>query len=204
VAVLAAGALGAVGLAITTMRRLSIWAHSWTASASMGIPAALSIAADDEPHLISPLLDTVVGSTVLLLLGVAIGIAGWYAVHLGGPARITVAMPISLLLTSAASAPPFRRLDIAMLASVLGIVFGLLIVLFARARRLAKWTLGLLPGSSSPVARSHVSHPETRTTRREASRIEVSQRARRGEGRRMPDDGRKVAAALLLQGCRAC
>jgi hypothetical protein len=139
VASLTAGALAAMSLAIASRRRLPLWAHPWTASAAMGILAALSIAADDVPYLMSPLLDTVVGLSVLLLLVFAIGVAGWLDVLLGGLAGLSAAMAISLLLVFAASAAPFRRLDIAMLACALGFVFGALVARFARSRPRARW-----------------------------------------------------------------
>ena len=171
VAVLAAGALVAVVRAIATRRRLPFWANSWTASAAMGILAALNIAADDVPHLMSPLLDTVVGTAALLLLGVAVGIAGWFGVLLGGLAGVSAVMPISLLLTFAPSATPFRRLDIAMLTSVLGLVFGLLIARFARARPPARWvwlaigallSLGTIAAMEYAIFRHwRVSHDQT-------------------------------------------
>ena len=104
VASLTAGALAAMSLAIASRRRLPLWAHPWTASAAMGILAALSIAADDVPHLMSPLLDTVVGLSVLLLLVFAIGVAGWLDVVLGGLAGLSAAMAISLLLVFACGA----------------------------------------------------------------------------------------------------
>ena len=91
------------------------------------------------PYLVSPLLDTVVGLCVLLLLVFAIGVAGWLDVLLGGLAGLSAAMAISLLLVFAASAAPFRRLDIAMLACALGFVFGALVVRFARSRPRERW-----------------------------------------------------------------
>jgi hypothetical protein len=173
VALLTVGALVAVGLALTRRQPLPSWGHTWTASATTAILAALMIAGDDVPYLISPLADTLLGSALLLMLGLAIIAAGRSSPFLGGMAGLSAAIPMTLLLVFAASAFPFRRLDISLLASMLGLGFGIVIARAFSARSGGKWSwtligallcLGTMAALEYAVfGQWHVSHGQTGT-----------------------------------------
>ncbi|MFQ5811990.1 MAG: hypothetical protein ACE5I2_02175 [Anaerolineae bacterium] len=114
----------AVGGVVAAAQRLPLWGYTWTGSAVMGILCVLMIASDDLPYLMSPMVDVLIGITLLLMMGAALGMAGWRGPLLGGLAGLSTTMILSLVLVFGASAAPFSRLDIALLAGPLGLVYG--------------------------------------------------------------------------------
>jgi len=79
---------------------------------------------------VSPAADVLILIAILLMLGAALGAAGWRGPLLGGLAGLSVTMILSLGVVSWASAAPFSRLDIALLAGPLGLVYGGLLYSF--------------------------------------------------------------------------
>lgn len=146
--------IGAMGLAaliivvsgvIAGVQRLPFWGHTWTGAAVMVIVFALEVAADDSPYLVSPLIDLLIIFALLLLLGAALGAAGWRGLWLGGLAGLSTTMILSLVVVSWTSNPPFNRLDIALLAGPLGLLYGGLLYSFvtgSAARRAALLAVG--------------------------------------------------------------
>jgi hypothetical protein len=145
--VLTIGALAAVVLGPLAGQPLPLWGHTWTPSACMSILATLMIAGDDVPHLVSPFMDQLIGSLVVLLLGLSIAAAGWRSPLLGGLASLSATIPLSLLLVFGVSALPFRRLDIALLSTVVGLLLGALIAAYARVSPRWRWPV-LVVGAS--------------------------------------------------------
>ena len=113
-----------VGGAVAVARRLPPWGHTWTGAAVMIIVFSLMVAADDLPYLVSPLIDLLIIFALLLLLGAALGAAGWRGSWLGGLAGLSTTMIFSLVMVFGTSNPPFNRLDIALLAGPLGLLYG--------------------------------------------------------------------------------
>ncbi len=114
----------AIGGVVATARRLPIWGHAWTGAAAMSILFVLMLASDDRPHLVSPAVDGLILITLLLMMGAALGMAGWRGPLLGGLAGLSTTMILSLVVVFWASAAPFSRLDIALLAGPLGLLYG--------------------------------------------------------------------------------
>ena len=135
----------AIGGVVATARRLPIWGHAWTGAAAMSILFVLMLASDDRPHLVSPAVDGLILIALLLMMGGALGMAGWRGPLLGGLAGLSTTMIISLVVVFWASAAPFSRLDVALLAGPLGLLYGGLLygfVIGPPARRAALLAVG--------------------------------------------------------------
>jgi hypothetical protein len=133
------------GAVIAAARRLPVWGHTWTGAAVMAILFVLVAAGDDRPYLVSPVADVLILIAIMLMLGAALGVAGWRGPLLGGLAGLSTTMILSLGVVSWASAAPFSRLDVALLAGPLGLVYGGLLYGFVTgppARRTALLTVG--------------------------------------------------------------
>ena len=134
-----------IGGVVATARRLPIWGHAWTGAATMSILFVLMLASDDRPHLVSPAVDGLILIALLLMMGAALGMAGWRGPLLGGLAGLSATMILSLVVVFWASAAPFSRLDVALLAGPLGLLYGGLLYGFVAgppARRAALLALG--------------------------------------------------------------
>ncbi len=134
-----------VGGVVAVARRLPAWGYTWTGTAVLVVMSGLSVAAEDLPYLVSPMADVAIMLVLLAMLGAAIGIAGWRGPLLGGLAGLSVTMILSLGIVCSVEAAPFSRLDIALLAGPLGLVYGGLLYGFVTgptARRVALLTVG--------------------------------------------------------------
>ena len=126
-------------------RRLPLWGTTWTGAAVMAILFVLAGASDDLPYLVSPVIDVLILIALMLMMGAALGAAGWRGPLLGGLAGLSTTMILSLGVVFWASAAPFSRFDIALLAGPLGLVYAGLIVGFVTgppARRAALLAVG--------------------------------------------------------------
>ncbi len=122
--VLLATLILAAGGAVAAMRRLPAWGYTWTGAAAMAVLFVLAVAGDDRPYLVSPAVDVLILSVLLLTMGAALGAAGWRGPLPGALAGLSTAMILSLVVVSCASAAPFDRLDVALLAGPLGLAYG--------------------------------------------------------------------------------
>jgi len=133
------------GAVLAAARRLPVWGHTWTGAAVMAVLFVLVAAGDDRPYLVSPAGDLLILIVLLLMMGAALGAAGWRGPLLGGLAGLSTTMVLSLGVVSWASAAPFSRLDIALLAGPLGLVYSGLLYSFVTgppARRTALLAVG--------------------------------------------------------------
>ncbi len=134
-----------VGGALAVVRRLPAWGYTWLGSAVLIVMSGLSVAAEDLPYLVSPMADLAIMLVLLAMLAAAIGVAGWRGPLLGGLAGLSVTMILSLGIVGSVEAAPFSRLDIALLAGPLGLVYGGMLYGFVTgppARRVALLTIG--------------------------------------------------------------
>ena len=146
--------IGAMGLAalilvmggvVAVAKRLPLWGYTWIGTTVMVIAAGLTIAADDLPYLVSPLIDVLIMMALMLLLAAALGAVGWRGPLLGGLAGLSTTMILSLMAVSWASNPPINRLDVGLLVGPLGLLYGGLLYGFVTgppARRGALLTVG--------------------------------------------------------------
>ncbi len=135
-----------VGSLFAATRRLPVWSHTWTGAAVMVTTFILAVASDDLPYLISPMIDVLIILALMLLLGAALGIAGWRSLLTGGLAGLGAVMILSLGTVWAAQAAPFSRLDIALLAGPLGLTYGGLIYNFMTGDVARRATLLIIGG----------------------------------------------------------
>jgi len=134
-----------IGGVVAVARRLPLWGTTWVGTTVMVIVFALTVAADDLPYLVSPLIDVLIMMALMLLLGMALGAVGWRGPLLGGLAGLSTTMILSLVVVSWASNPPMSRLDVGLLVGPLGLIYGGLIYVFVTgppARRVALLTIG--------------------------------------------------------------
>jgi len=134
-----------IGGVVAVARRLPLWGHTWVGTTVMVIVSVLTVAADDSPYLVSPLIDVLIMMALMLLLGAALGAVGWRGPLLGGLAGLSTTMILSLVVVSWASNPPFNRLDVGLLVGPLGLFYGGLIYGFVTgppARRAALLAVG--------------------------------------------------------------
>ena len=113
-----------IGGVVAVARRLPLWGYTWIGTTVMVIAVALTVAADDLPYLVSPLIDMLIMMALMLLLGTALGAVGWRGPLLGGLAGLSTTMILGLVVVSWASNPPFNRLDVGLLAGPLGLLYG--------------------------------------------------------------------------------
>jgi hypothetical protein len=135
-----------VGGVLAVVRRLPAWGYTWTGSAVIVVMSGLSVAAEDLPYLVSPVIDVVIMLALLAMLAAAIGVAGWRGPLLGGLAGLSVTMIFSLGIVGSVTAAPFSRLDIALLAGVLGLVYGGLLYGFVTGPPVRRVTLLIIGG----------------------------------------------------------
>lgn len=137
----------AIGGMIAAVRRLPVWGYSWSGAAVMAVTFMLIIASDDKPHLVSPVVDVIIMIALLLLLGTALGSAGWRGPLPGGLAGLSTTMILSVAVVWSVQAGPFSRLDLALLTAPLGLLYGTLLYGFVTgptARRVALLATGAL------------------------------------------------------------
>jgi len=113
-----------IGGVVAVARRLPLWGYTWIGTTVMVIAVALTVAADDLPYLVSPVIDMLIMMALMLLLGTALGAVGWRGPLLGGLAGLSTTMILGLVVVSWASNPPFNRLDVGLLAGPLGLLYG--------------------------------------------------------------------------------
>jgi len=113
-----------IGGVVAVARRLPLWGYTWIGTTVMVIVFALTVAADDLPYLVSPVIDVLIVMALMLLLGAALGAVGWRGPLLGGLAGLSTTMILSLVVVSWASNPPINRLDMSLLAGPLGLLYG--------------------------------------------------------------------------------
>jgi len=113
-----------IGGVVAVARRLPLWGYTWIGTTVMVIAVALTVAADDLPYLVSPLIDMLIMMALMLLLAAALGAVGWRGPLLGGLAGLSTTMILCLVVVSWASNPPINRLDVGLLVGPLGLLYG--------------------------------------------------------------------------------
>jgi hypothetical protein len=120
-------------------RRLPRWSYTWATGAWVGVFHTVVLLAEDRPYLISPGVDAILLLALLALLLAAALVAarrGWIEAVLVG---LGFSAPFALMVCFAATAGPFNRVDVALLAAPAGLGFAVLILAFLRGRRAVKW-----------------------------------------------------------------
>ena len=142
---LLAGMVVFAGALVGARRRLPLWSYTWACGAWVGVVSLLQVLGEDRPYLISPVVDIAIVLGLLALQGVLTLIAALRGRSDAALVGMGFAAPFAVMVCSAASAAPFRRVDVALLAAPAGLASAALIFAFLRVRRGVRWvSLGLL------------------------------------------------------------
>ena len=137
------------------MKRIPTWSHTWIGATGMGLVLLVKMIAEERADfglpLISPVMDNVI--LVLLLLGLAaiIGISAWQGWRHAGMVSLGFATMAGMASFSMATAAPFNRYDLALLAIPVGIIMSLLIYLFVRKGDMGRVIAIIVYGSMNAV-----------------------------------------------------
>jgi hypothetical protein len=164
----ALGLILVAGAGLGLLRGLARWSYPWAYAVLVMVAMAMVVMAEDRPALISPVVDAVIGLTLLgALAAVALVAArrGWVDALLAG---LGFGAAFVLFNYSAVAVAPFHRLDLALLAVPASMVFGGLSAAVVRDGVAARWLAPLLTAMLSAglmwvyaygiSARSHWAH----------------------------------------------
>jgi len=118
------------------IKRIPSWSHTWIGGAGMGLVLFVKTIAEERADfglpMISPVMDNIIA--IILLLGIAalIGISAWQGWRHAGMVSLGFATMAGMASFSMATAAPFNRYDLALLAAPVGLIMALLIFLFVR------------------------------------------------------------------------
>jgi hypothetical protein len=111
-------------------RRLPRWSYTWASGAVVVVLFALVLLGDDLPYLISPTIDMWLVLSLLALLGAITLIAAWRGVSDAGLVGLGMGGTFTTAVLFFASASPFSRLDVSLLAMPAGLVMAGLILAY--------------------------------------------------------------------------
>lgn len=130
------GPVIALGGLIAMFKRLPAWGYSWAGGAVMGVVLFVKVLAEERADsglpLLSPLLDAALA--ILLLVGILalVIVTAWRGWRQAGLASLGFATLAGMSSFSMATAAPFNRYDLALLAMPVGIVMAWLTWLYVR------------------------------------------------------------------------
>jgi hypothetical protein len=118
------------------IKRLPAWSHTWIGGAGMGLVLFVKTIAEERADfglpLVSPAMDVVILILLLLILAAILGVFAWQGWRHAGMISLGFATMAGMASFSMATAAPFNRYDIALLAAPVGLVMASLIFLFVR------------------------------------------------------------------------
>ncbi|MBN1453466.1 MAG: hypothetical protein JW963_20795 [Anaerolineales bacterium] len=126
----------ALGGSLALIKRLPAWGYTWAGGAVMGMVVFVKVLAEERADfglpLLSPILDIVL--IVLLLLGISalIVVTAWRGWRQAGLTSLGFATLAGMSSFSMATAAPFNRYDLALLAAPVGLIMSLLTYLYVR------------------------------------------------------------------------
>jgi hypothetical protein len=116
------------------IKRVPPWAHTWIGATGMGLVLFVKMIAEERADfglpLISPAMDTVVLILLLLVLTTIVGVSAWQGWRHAGMVSLGFATMAGMASFSMATAAPFNRYDLALLAAPVGLILASLIYLF--------------------------------------------------------------------------
>ncbi len=130
------GPVLALGGLIAMFKRLPPWGYSWAGGAVMGVVLFVKGLAEERADfglpLLSPVLDIILA--ILLLIGILalVIVTAWRGWRQAGLTSLGFATIAGMSSFSMATAAPFNRYDLALLAMPVGIVMAWLIWLYVR------------------------------------------------------------------------
>jgi hypothetical protein len=147
-----------VGLALVcggligASRMLPRWSYTWASGAVVAVLFALVLLGEELPYLISPAVDMLLVLGLMAVLGAMALIAAWRGVIDAGLVGLGLGGTFTTAVLFFASAAPFSRLDVSLLALPAGLVMGGLIMAYLRGgvvvKRAAVVMMALLAGAA--------------------------------------------------------
>ncbi len=133
-------------------RGLPRWSYTWAGGAVVAVLFALVLLGDELPYLISPTVDVLLVLGLLALLGALTCIAAWRCVADAGLVGLGMGGTFTTAVLFFASAAPFSRLDVSLLALPAGLAMAGLIMAYLRGgvavKRAAVATTAMLTGAA--------------------------------------------------------
>jgi hypothetical protein len=141
--------VGVVGL-IALYRRIPDWGITWLGSAFMGFVLTLQVLlgemVDEGTIVLAPAFEIALGLLLFfsgLTLMLVLAMRGWTR---SGMFTLAAAATMGLSLVQAVTAAPFNRDDLALLAGPIGLVFALLIYVYALRIDRSRWAVLTIAG----------------------------------------------------------
>jgi hypothetical protein len=132
----------ALGGLLALVKRLPAWGYTWVGAAMMGLVTFIKALAEDRADfglpLISPLMDILLAILLLIGLFTLLGISAWRGWRQAGLFSLGLATMAGMASFSMATAAPFNRYDLALLAAPVGLVMTFLIYLYVRRRDMGR------------------------------------------------------------------
>jgi hypothetical protein len=117
-------------------KRVPPWGHIWIGATGMGLVLFVKTIAEERADfglpLISPVMDIVIAIVLLIGITVLILVSAWQGWRHAGMVSLGFATMAGMASFSMATAAPFNRYDLALLAAPVGLVMASLIYLFVR------------------------------------------------------------------------
>jgi hypothetical protein len=130
------GLIVALGGAWALVKRIPPWGLIWIGAAGMGLVLFVKTLAEERADfglpLLSPVLDIVIGILLLLVISVLVGVSAWQGWRHAGMVSLGFATMAGMASFSMATAAPFNRYDLALLAAPIGLIMSSLIYLYLR------------------------------------------------------------------------
>ena len=116
------------------VKRIPPWGHIWIGAAGMGLVLFVKIIAEERADfglpMISPVMDNVIAIILLIGIAVLIGVSAWQGWRHAGMVSLGFASMAGMASFSMATAAPFNRYDLALLAAPGGLMMASLIYLY--------------------------------------------------------------------------
>jgi hypothetical protein len=108
------------------IKRVPPWGHIWIGAAGMGLVLFVKTIAEERADfglpIISPVIDNVIAIILLIGIVVLIGISAWQGWRHAGMVSLGFASMAGMASFSMATAAPFNRYDLALLAAPVGLI----------------------------------------------------------------------------------
>lgn len=118
------------------IKRVPPWGHIWIGAAGMGLVLFVKTIAEERADfglpMISPVIDNVIAVMLLIGIAVLIGVSAWQGWRHAGMVSLGFASMAGMASFSMATAAPFNRYDLALIAAPVGLMMASLIYLYLR------------------------------------------------------------------------
>ena len=116
------------------IKRVPPWGHTWIGATGMGLVLFVKTIAEERADfglpIISPVMDNVIAIILLIGIAVLIGVSAWQGWRHAGMVSLGFASMAGMASFSMATAAPFNRYDLALLAAPVGLIMASLIYLY--------------------------------------------------------------------------